>query len=393
MGLISNISNRLRPSNVSEHAQIRMMTEHGNGFYAFDGKLYKSDIVRACIRPKAKAIGKLVAKHIREYDDENGHHIDTNKQVYMRLLLEEPNEYMSGQVMQEKIATQLMLNSNAFILIMRDQFNVPCKMYPIPAGSVEALFDKSGKLYLRFTYDNGKTDTFPYTEIIHLRNDFYENEIFGDSPAQALSDVMTVVKTIDQGIVKAIKNGAVIRWLLKIVGTSRPDDVEKQVEKFASQFLNVTNGSGVAGVDAKVDAQQIEPKDYVPNALQMDKSIERIYRFFNTNANIVSSSFTEDEWISYYEAQIEPDVVQMANEYTRKVFSRRERGFGNRIMFEASNLEYASMQTKLNLVQYVDRGIMTPNEVRSYLNLAPIEGGDVALLRKDTGTLLESGEE
>jgi hypothetical protein len=30
---------------------------------------------------------------------------------------------------------------------------------------------------------------------------------------------------------------------------------------------------------------------------------------------------------------------------------------------------------------------MTPNEMRSYFNLAPIEYGDVALLRKDTGTL------
>ena len=45
------------------------------------------------------------------------------------------------------------------------------------------------------------------------------------------------------------------------------------------------------------------------------------------------------------------------------------------------------MQTKLNLGTLVDRGILTPNEVREYFNLAPIDGGDIALLRKDTGTL------
>ena len=34
---------------------------------------------------------------------------------------------------------------------------------------------------------------------------------------------------------------------------------------------------------------------------------------------------------------------------------------------------------------------MTINEARQYLNLAPVPGGDVALLRKDTGKLKEGG--
>jgi hypothetical protein len=42
------------------------------------------------------------------------------------------------------------------------------------------------------------------------------------------------------------------------------------------------------------------------------------------------------------------------------------------------------MQTKLNLVQFVDRGIMTPNEVRAILNLAPSPEGDKFVRRLDT---------
>ena len=44
----------------------QMVTTWGEHYYAWNGKLYQSDIVRACIRPKVKAIGKLVAKHIRD---------------------------------------------------------------------------------------------------------------------------------------------------------------------------------------------------------------------------------------------------------------------------------------------------------------------------------------
>lgn len=369
-----------------ERTIIQMVTERGNGFYAWNGKLYQSDIVRACIRPKVKAVGKLAAKHIRD----DGTTIKTNPDAYMRFLLEEPNPYMSGQIMQEKIATQLALNNNAFTLIIRDNLGYPCQLYPIPCVSVEALYE-SGALHLKFYFLNGKQLKVPYTEVIHLRDDFNDNDIFGESPAKALTELMTIASTIDQGIVKAIKNSGVIRWLLKFNQSLRPEDLEANVKNFADTYLSVESDTfGAAGVDNKVDAVRIEPKDFVPNALQMDKTTQRIYAFFNTNEKIVHSSYNEDEWNAYYEAQIEPLALQMRHEYTRKLFTRRERGFGNYITFDASNLSCASITTKLALQAMVDRSALTPNEWRATFNLAPKEGGDEPLRRLDTQTVTEA---
>ena len=381
-----------KQKNVSTEAVYKMITDTGNGFYAWNGKLYQSDIVRACIKPRTKAIGKLIAKHVRETITESGKKIDINPVPYIRFLLEEPNEYMSGQMMLEKVANQLALNNNAFILILRDSFDHPVGLYPIPCASVEAKYDESGTLKLKFYMMNGKIMTFPYSEIIHIRDDFFNNDIFGDNPAEALTQVMNVVGTIDQGIINAIKNGGVIRWLLKYMSALRPEDLKRNAQEFADNYLSMSSNSlGVAATDSKAEAIQIQPHDYVPNAAQTDRQTKRIYDFFNTNEKIINSTYTEDEWIAYYESVIEPIAEQLSNEFTRKLFTRKERSFGNKIIFESSNLTYASMATKLQLVQYVDRGVMTPNEVRYYLNLAPIDGGDVALLRKDTGTLDSSG--
>ena len=87
---------------------------------------------------------------------------------------------------------------------------------------------------------------------------------------------------------------------------------------------------------------------------------------------------------------MEPDVIQMGLEYTRKIFSRKKRSYGNRIMFEAANLATASMTTKLNLREMVDRGAMTPNEWRSVFNLAPLPGGDKPVRRLDTAVVNEN---
>lgn len=377
--------------NVSTGAVYKMITDTGNGFYAWDGVLYHSDIVRACIKPKVKAIGKLVAKHIRTTIENDCKKIDVNPQPYIRMLLEEPNEFMCGQMLQEKVVNQVALNNNGFILIVRDDFGVPMAAYPIPCSEVECKYINN-VLYLKFHYLNGKSDIFPYSDIIHLRDDFSSNDVFGDNPAPALTELMNMVKTIDQGMSKAIKNSGVIRWLLKYLTSMRDEDIKSNAEKFAENYLSLESSIGVAAVDAKAEAIQIQPHDYVPNSSQINSVVTRIHDFFQTNSKIINSTYTEDEWISYYEACIEPLAIQMSNEWTRKLFSRKERAYGNKIIFEASNLTYASMSTKLQLVQYVDRGIMTPNEVREHLNLAPIDGGDTALLRKDTGILTTGGE-
>lgn len=366
--------------------QFKLVTEVGNGFYAYDGDVYKSDIVRACIRPKVKAIGKLLPKHIYTAVQADGtKKLEVNPDAYIRFLLEEPNPYMTGQDLQEKVATQLILNSNAFILIIRDENGVPYQLFPLPAKHIDAVYDNFGELYLRFTFANGSTYQFFYTDIIHLKEDYYENDIFGTSKIPALLPLMEIVSTTDQGIVKAIKNSSVIRWLLRFHNSLRPEDKKEEADNFAKSFLSVGDGggNGVAAVDSKADATQITPHDYVPNSAQMEKTTQRIFNFFNTNAKIVQSNWTEDEWNSYYEAEIEPVALKFANGYTRSLFTRRER-VHNRIVFEASNLQCASTSTKLAFVSMVDRGAMLPDEWRSLFSFAPVPGGDEPIRRLDT---------
>lgn len=379
MGILNKFFNR----SVTK-TRFEMIEDKGNGFYMWNGTIYKSDVVRACIRPKVKAIGKLIPQHIRDNKQQG---FLVNPEPYIRFLYEEPNPYMSGSVFREKMATQLALNNNAFALLVRDENGYPIEMYNIHCVGVEALYNSTGDLFLKFTNRNGVIVTYPYTDIIHLRQDINENDIFGDSPREALLPLMEVVTTTDQGIVKAIKNSGVVRWLLKFMSNMRPEDIKTNTENFTKSFLSTDSVGGAAGIDNKIDAQQIEPKDYVPNAAVIDRTTQRIYSFFNTNEKIVQSKYSEDEWNAYYESEIEPVALQWSNEDTRKLFNRRERGFGNKIIYAANNLQYASMATKLDLLKMVDRGALTPNEWRQVLNLPPVEGGDEIIRRLDTAVV------
>jgi HK97 family phage portal protein len=377
-----------RLAGVDTETRIRLITDDGHWFHSWNGTAYKSDVVRAAIRPKVKAIGKLMAMHVRE----TAEGLRINPEPYMKLLLEEPNPYSSGTMFRERMATLLSINNNAFARIYRDENGYPMQLYPIPAVSAEAIRDEGGRLSMKFLLRTGRTITLDYWDVVHLRDDYCDNDVFGSPKAEILTSLLDIVSTSDQSVVHAVKRSAVLRWIMKFKAQLKPEDRDAEVKRFSERYLSTSNQDGIIASDyQRYDLEEVKQQPYVPTTKQQDTVVDRIYSFFGTNKQIVQASYNEDQYLAYYEAEIEPLARQMSEEFTRKLFTRRERSHGNRIVFGGMDLSFASMQTKLNLEKMVDRGALTPNEWRRVLNLGPIEGGDKPIRRLDTATV-EGGE-
>ncbi len=365
----------------------QIVSEKGNGTFIYSGKIYQSDIVTACLAPYKKAVGKLSPLHVRKLKEST----EIFPEPYMRFLLEEPNTLLTMQKTLEKIVSPLILSGNAFILIVRDINGYPLELFPIPAVSAEAVY-MNGELSLKFVYQNGKTYTHKYDDIIHLRMNMTENDLFGEPIMPSLSKLVNLVETIDKGMEKAIKNSNVIKWLIRFNSSMRPDDMEKQIKLFDDTYMDVDKGHSAVAHDIKSDVQQVNFQNYVPNFPITESIRQRIYSLLGVNEKIVQGTFNEDEWNSFYESSIEPIALDLQNEFTRKLFTRKERSFGNKIIFAANTLSCASLSTKLQFVSMVDRGAMVPNEWRDLFNYAPIENGDKPIRRLDTA-LVEGGDE
>lgn len=359
-----------------------------NTITSWNGNIFESDIIRSCIRPKVNAIGKLNAKHIRGL----GENMQINPDPSLKSILRRPNRYMSMQDFLMKMVWQREINHNAFAYIKRDKFGDPEEIFPVPYSGVD-LLESQGELFVRFRFMKGKKMTVPYEDLIHLRKDFNENDIFGDTGINALKNLMEVIDTSDKGLIHAVKNSNIIKWLLKFNNSLRPEDIEKQTKDFIDNYLSIDSKlNGAIGTDVKADIQQVKPESYVPNAAITRDHIQRVYSYFGVNDAIVQNKYDEDQFNAFYESEIEPVVIQMSNSFTNVFFTKREKGFGNEIIFEASNLAYASMKTKLELKDMVDRGALTPNEWRRILNLGPVEGGDKPIRRLDTAVVKEGDD-
>jgi HK97 family phage portal protein len=370
------------------YQRYELLRESTGAFYPWSGSAFDNDLVRSCIRPKVNAVGKLNAKHIRG----EGSNMVINPDARIKAILRQPNPYMPMQDFLARMVYQRELEHNAFAYVKRDQDLLPLEVWPVPFQNVE-LKEYAGEMYVKFWFGVGKSVTVPYRDVIHLRKDFNAGDIFGDSGYKALKNIMGVIDTTDQGLVNAVKSSAIIKWLMLFKQVIRPEDAQKEIDLFVKNYLDPATAKGIAPSDAKYDLKQVEPKNYVPNAAQTDRMVERLNSYYGVSENIKQNKYNEDEWNAFYESEIEPIAIQLSNAFTGAFFTAREIGFGNRIIFEASSLQYASMQTKLALVQMVDRGAMTPNEWREVLNLGPIEGGDKPIRRLDTALVNKTGKD
>lgn len=353
------------------YTQFQELGTYKSVFGLFGNDIYASDDVRTAIRALSEHTSKANPRC-------------TDKRIE-RLLQLNPNKYMNGKDFLAKVRNILEVKNTAFVYIERDDTNKVIGFYPVPYQNFTALEYKDG-LFIQFEFEGNAVNNLviPWEDLAVLRKDFLKSDISGEDN-RPLFRPLEVVNTMDKGLENAVKSTANLRGIIKSTKAMlSPDDIRKQKEQFVADYLNINNEGGIASLDATQEFKEINLKPTTASAEEQDTYRERIYRYFGVNEKIIKSSYSESEYDSFYESRIEPVLVALSLEFTRKIFTDREISFGAEVWYESNRLQFASAKTKISMVALVDRGLMTPNEYRALFNMAPYDGGDEFVLRLDT---------
>ena len=206
----------------------------------WSGDAYGNDIYRAGVDAIARNAAKLKGGHVVAQDGGNA---ATTDGKLNRLFQVQPNEYMNAYDLLYKLVTHLYLYNNAFAYLQRDDTGRVTGIYPLQAANIDIMADPSGAMYCRFMFKTGKQAVLPYSDIVHLRRHFNENEIFGDDNA-AVTAALELAHTQNQGIVAGIKNGANIRGILSFTQILSPEKLKAEKDKFMEDYLSMANDGG-----------------------------------------------------------------------------------------------------------------------------------------------------
>lgn len=342
-------------------------------FTAWTGDAYANDTYREAVDAIARNTAKLKASHVLTFSD---HSRAEGKCNINRLLQVAPNEFMNAYDMLYKLTTHYFLYNNAFAILNRDGSGSVRGIYPVRVSQADFLADPSGRLFVKFIFPNGKSYIINYNDVIHLRRHYNNNDLLGDNN-EAIIPALEVAHTQNEGIVNGIKSGVSLRGILHFTQILSPEKLKQQKDDFMRDYLTLENSGGVVATDEKTSYTPIENKPVTIDATQIEATQRKIYNYLGVTEKIVNSSYTDEEWAAFYESTIEPLALQMGLEFTRKIFSERERAFGNSIIFESGRLQFISNQNKINLLKEImPMGLLTVNQALEVLNLPSVPDGD-----------------
>lgn len=367
-----------------------------HGEYLPSGSMRESETVGAVAHVIASNVGKLVPQHIRE--DAGGVTVVDGR--LSRLLSLRPCPEASTYDFLYRLASDAVYTSNAFAVVFyNDDYTEIERIQPVTVRSHRIFEDDAGNIMFRFVWDyDGEEYTVPYRMVIHIKTRYNKKRFLGTPPDTDLTRSVELLDTSYKSVENVVRNSASLRGYLKYTNLASDSEIEDRVRRFKRAYLSAENDGGIAGIDNTYEFHEItqQPKQ-IPTS-QVSFFRDNIFRYFGVSEKLLLSTYSEAEWNSFYESVIEPFAIQLSQEFTYKLFSARERGCGNKIVFTTNRLQYATVKTRADIGgSLFDRGIITINEYRELLYMPRIEGGDVRMIslnyvKTDDQTLYQTGQ-
>lgn len=349
----------------------------GGNVTAFDKAAYEHRLVRAVIDTIATHAAKAEALHV--VVDKNDRIKDVKRNSpYTKLLNASPNPLMSGFDFKYRLFSQLEQYTTAFCYVRWNGMQ-PEMLLPVDYSSAKIIKpDNGGSVYTFEFYDHeGQQILVPLEDVIVLRKLFGNGELFGDGNAPVQS-TLDMIKASDDAILQAMSVSNKIRGLYKTKKAMlSPGDKEKATKDFEEQWARAAKSGGLVAVDSTEEYQPLQAQTLTANALQVQEIKKDLQRYWHVCEAIVTGDYKEEQYQAFFESVVEPRLIAAAQALTNGFFTAKEKGFGNKIIFNSSVLMHASPQVKISLIQTSrETGLLTINEQRELFGYAPVEGGD-----------------
>ena len=335
----------------------------------WSGSMYQQVLVRSVIERFAIACSKLKPE------------IEGSARPRVRRAIEtSPNQFQTWPHFLYRCATLYMNNTTVCVVpVYKPGTQVQCGFYPVPLAEAEVV-DHAGEFWLRWSTMDGDTRAVELKTVAVVTRFQYMSDWFGDG--NILANTLSMLKAQEDAQKQSINDSAQLKFIGQLNGQVREEDMVKKRDRFSEQNFSASNETPLMLYDNTfASIEQLKAQNWTIPADEMERIENNVFDYFGINRRILQNNYDENAWDAFYEGCIEPFALALGEAMTQATYTMRERP-ANRIMFSSNRLEYAAASSKRNINKdMTDRGIMTLNEAREILQLPPIDGGNIFILR------------
>lgn len=357
-----------------------MLNGYAPLFTQYGTDIYASDVVQQALKCIVDEIKKLNPTHIRMIDND-----PTPMRSTVQAVLDNPNPLMTTSEFLEKITWLLLLNYNVFIVpIFRtwtdkttgEERRYYERLYPLKPTQVNFIEDASGRLYTNFIFESGYSTTIPYDDVIHIKynysvNDYMGGDLTGQPDHKALLTTLDLNKKLLQGIAKAMNASYAINGIVKYNTMLDSGEMEKALQDLEGK-LNRSE-SGFLPIDLKAEFIPLEHKSEIVDTDALRFIDEKILRNWGVPLSILKGDYNKSQYAAFYQKSLEPLIIGMGQAFTKKLFTDRERAFGNEVKLYPKDLIFMTIDQTIEMVTLLSNtGAMFENEKRVAFGLRPL---------------------
>ena len=346
----------------------------------FGNSIYASDAVQQCLKCICDEVKKLNPMHIRFKGDD-----PVPVKGNLQDVLNNPNEFMTTSEFLEKTCWLLLLNYNAFIIPVYSVWKDPNSgverrryeaLYPINPSQVNFLQDLTGTIYVQFMFWNGFETTIKYSDVIHIKYNYALSQFMGGNEQGQpdhgpLLETLRLNDEILKGIGKALKASYAVNGIVKYNTVVDEGKLEARLQEFNRKLA--ANESGYIGIDMKTDIINVERKGDVIDEDVLKFLDEKILRTWGVSRSILEGDFDKEQYEAFYQKALEPIVISFSQALTKKLFTQREKEFGNVVKLYPKDLIFMSVSQVLEMINILSpTGALFENEKRAALGLRPL---------------------
>lgn len=348
----------------------------------FGTDIYASDVVQQCLACIVGEMKKLRPTHIRG----KGHDPAPVAESTVQAILNDPNPLMTTADFLEKVTWLLLLNYNAFIVpvyrVWVDERTGQERryyeaLYPINPYRVDFIEDAGGRLYCHLWFYGGKDTTVPYDDLIHVKYNYSVNQYMGGGwdgqpDHRGLLSTLELNADLLKSVSKAMKSSLAVNGVIKYNTLMDDGAMARNLRELEQKLAN--SESGFLPVDLKADFVPFEHKTAVVDADTLKFVDEKILRNWGVPLAILTGDFTKEQYEAFYQKTLEPLVITFSQTLTKKLFTERERAFGNRVQLFPKDLIFMTVQQTLEMINILSpTGALYENEKRMALGLQPMQ--------------------
>ncbi len=346
----------------------------------FGASAYDFIAVQQALKCIVDEIKKLNPTHIRITD---GDPVPVKGNI--QDVLSDPNPLMTTTEFLEKTAWMLLLNYNVFIIptyytwideatgVERRYYE---SLWPIKPTQVDFIEDAGGRLFVKFWFWNGDQTTIPYEDVIHIKYNYSVNEYMGGNMVgqpdnDALLKTLQLNEMLLQGVAKAMKASYAVNGVVRYNSLMDDGQTMNALKELEAKLNN--SESGFLPLDLKADFTPLEHKSAIVDENTLKFVDEKILRHFGVPIEILRGDASKEIWESFYQKTIEHIILSFSQAFTKKIFTKRQKAFGNRIELYPKDLIFMTVSQTLEMIRELSpTGTIFENEKRTFLGLRPL---------------------